>query len=235
MRRARAHPASTQQILELRDRGLTRSEVAEQVDMTVSGAWSRYRKAQPPKPQRLGRWQQILADALDENNRHCALCYRREGRGEEAGMPSVPTPCSALADQLAALEADEESLRAALPNLSGFAAWAALVRLSRIPRELDKFRSSLAGCIDIAQTDGLLPAPKLKGISGVRLHAAHRPEARGPEAGHRERECVRLTNGETGDYSSFLLVNYLPVAAVHEAGCQLVDHVALVQLNSVDT
>jgi hypothetical protein len=35
--------------------------------------------------------------------------------------------------------------------------------------------------------------------------------------------------------SSFPLVNYLPVAPVHEPGCQLVNHVALVQLGSVDT
>jgi hypothetical protein len=35
--------------------------------MTVSGAWSRYRRAQPPKPSRLGRWQQVLAYALDQN------------------------------------------------------------------------------------------------------------------------------------------------------------------------
>jgi hypothetical protein len=68
MRRgARPHPASTQQILELRDQGLTWNEVARQVDMTVSGAWSRYRRARPPKPPRLGRWQQVLADALDQN------------------------------------------------------------------------------------------------------------------------------------------------------------------------
>jgi hypothetical protein len=68
MRRgARPHPASTQQILELRDQGLTWNEVARQVDMTVSGAWSRYRKARPLKPPRLGRWQQVLADALDQN------------------------------------------------------------------------------------------------------------------------------------------------------------------------
>jgi hypothetical protein len=68
MRRgAPAHPASTQQILELRDQGLTWNEVAKQVDMTVSGAWSRYRRAQPPKSPRLGRWQQLLADALDQN------------------------------------------------------------------------------------------------------------------------------------------------------------------------
>jgi hypothetical protein len=62
-----AHPASTQQILELRDQGLTWNEVAQQVDMTASGAWSRYRKARPPKSPRLGRWQQVLADALDQN------------------------------------------------------------------------------------------------------------------------------------------------------------------------
>ena len=41
MRRgAPAHPASTQQILELRDQGLTWPEIAEQVGMTVSGACS---------------------------------------------------------------------------------------------------------------------------------------------------------------------------------------------------
>ena len=46
---ASAHPASTQQILELRDQGLTWNEIAEQVGMTVSGAWSRHRRALPPK------------------------------------------------------------------------------------------------------------------------------------------------------------------------------------------
>jgi hypothetical protein len=35
--------------------------------MTRSGAWSRYRKARPPKPSRLGRWQQVLSDALDHH------------------------------------------------------------------------------------------------------------------------------------------------------------------------
>jgi hypothetical protein len=64
---ASAHPASTQQILELRDHGLTWPEIAEQVDMTVSGAWSRYQRALPPKSPRLGRWQRVLAEALDEN------------------------------------------------------------------------------------------------------------------------------------------------------------------------
>jgi hypothetical protein len=45
-----AHPASTQQILELRDQGLTWNEVATQLGMTVSGAWSRYRRARPALP-----------------------------------------------------------------------------------------------------------------------------------------------------------------------------------------
>jgi hypothetical protein len=68
-----AHPASTQQILELRDQGLTWNEIAKQVDMTVSGVWSRYRRARPPKRPRLGRWQQVLADALDQ---HLAIGVR---------------------------------------------------------------------------------------------------------------------------------------------------------------
>jgi orotate phosphoribosyltransferase-like protein len=63
-----AHPASTQQILELRDQGLTWEEVADRVEMTVSGAWSRYGRAQPPRSPRLGRWQQVLADALEQHN-----------------------------------------------------------------------------------------------------------------------------------------------------------------------
>jgi hypothetical protein len=61
------HPASTQEILDLRDQGLTWTEVAKRVDMTVSGAWSRYRNARPPRPPRLGRWQQVFAEALDQN------------------------------------------------------------------------------------------------------------------------------------------------------------------------
>ena len=64
---APTHPASTQEILDLRDQGLTWTEVAKRVDMTVSGAWSRYRRARPPKPPRLGRWQQVFAEALDQN------------------------------------------------------------------------------------------------------------------------------------------------------------------------
>ena len=35
--------------------------------MTRSGAWSRDRRARRSRPVRLGRWQQVLADALDKN------------------------------------------------------------------------------------------------------------------------------------------------------------------------
>jgi hypothetical protein len=62
-----AHPASTQLTVELRDQGLTWPEVAEHVDMTDSGVWSCYRRARPPKFPRLGRWQQVLAETLDQN------------------------------------------------------------------------------------------------------------------------------------------------------------------------
>jgi hypothetical protein len=62
------HPASTQQILELRDQGLTWNDVAKQVDVTVSRAWCRYRKARPRKLARFGRWQQqVLTDAFGQN------------------------------------------------------------------------------------------------------------------------------------------------------------------------
>jgi IS5 family transposase len=64
---APAHPASTQQIVELRDQDLSWTKIAKKVGMTRSGAWSRYRKARPPKPAGLGRWQQVLVDALDQN------------------------------------------------------------------------------------------------------------------------------------------------------------------------
>jgi hypothetical protein len=82
-----AHPTSTQQILELRDQGLTWTAVAQQVDMTTSDAWSRYRKSLPPKPTRLGGWQQVLADALDRN-----LAIGARSRRDHLGC--APTPLS---------------------------------------------------------------------------------------------------------------------------------------------
>ena len=63
---APAHPASTQHILELRDQGLTWPEIAEQVDMTVSGAWSRYRRARPPKSPRRARIGSPVLEPLND-------------------------------------------------------------------------------------------------------------------------------------------------------------------------
>jgi hypothetical protein len=62
-----AHPASTQQILELRDKRPDLDGDSKTVGMTVSGAWSTYQRARPPKPPTWGRWQKVLADALDHN------------------------------------------------------------------------------------------------------------------------------------------------------------------------
>lgn len=58
---------SDKEILRLRDSGLDMTEVADRLGLTVSGAWSRYRKARPPAPTRLGRWEQVLADGLAQS------------------------------------------------------------------------------------------------------------------------------------------------------------------------
>jgi len=78
-------------------------------------------------------------------------------------MAPVPAACSALADQVAALEAEERSLRAALASLSGFAAWATLVRLSRVQDDLDnRFRPALRECIELGPlADRLFPGELL--------------------------------------------------------------------------
>jgi hypothetical protein len=70
-------------------------------------------------------------------------------------MDPVPAACSALAAGVAAVEAQERSLRASLADHSGFAAWARLVSLSRVRCDLDKYRKALAACIQHA--DALFP------------------------------------------------------------------------------
>jgi hypothetical protein len=75
-RSATAHPASTQQILELRDQGLTWDDVEKQVDMTASVAWSRSWRARPPKSPRSGRWQQVLAEAVEYDGSLPGLPYK---------------------------------------------------------------------------------------------------------------------------------------------------------------
>jgi hypothetical protein len=52
-----ARPASTQQIVELRDQGLTWTDVAEHVKYDCFRCLEPHRKALPPQPPRLGRLQ----------------------------------------------------------------------------------------------------------------------------------------------------------------------------------
>jgi transposase-like protein len=89
-----AHPASTQQILDLRDQGLTWPEIAEQVGMTVSGAWSRHRRARPSKPPQLGRWQ-----------RSCRANIAPEGLRRPSGSRRQLNMCSTAGAQLASKRA----------------------------------------------------------------------------------------------------------------------------------
>jgi hypothetical protein len=60
--------------------------------MPASGAWSRYRRARPPKPARLGPWQQVLADALIKTSR---LAYGQPSQitlAEPPPEPNSPLP-----------------------------------------------------------------------------------------------------------------------------------------------
>jgi hypothetical protein len=70
--------------------------------MTVSGAWSRYRRARPPKSPLLGRWQQVLADALDLN---LAIGVRAAVADHLGRAPTraEPTAARRAAQSLAAL------------------------------------------------------------------------------------------------------------------------------------
>ncbi|HEY8113783.1 MAG TPA: hypothetical protein VII16_13120 [Actinomycetes bacterium] len=77
-------------------------------------------------------------------------------------MPPVPVR-SPLADQAAALEPEERSLRTALANLSGFAARAALVRLGRVQDHHDNtLRPALRSCLELGPlADRLFPGELL--------------------------------------------------------------------------
>jgi anti-sigma factor RsiW len=115
-------------------------------------------------------------------------------------MAPVPAACSALADQVAALEAEERSLRAALANLSGFAAWATLVKLSRVQDDLDnRFRPALRDCIELGPlADRLFPGELLVmdgncvDSSAGRAHRRDRPDGgltAGESSDNRRRWC----------------------------------------------
>lgn len=92
------HPASTQQIVELRDPGLTWPEIAEQIDMTVSGAWSRYRRATRRGPR--------TADHRRHTDSGRHRCEELLGTGAGSGGPALlAEPCST--DQLPSDDANE--------------------------------------------------------------------------------------------------------------------------------
>jgi len=61
-------------------------------------------------------------------------------------MP-VPQACQPIADQITVLEAQEQQLRAQLPNLVGEAAWAALANLGQLRQQLDQAHAALDECI----------------------------------------------------------------------------------------
>lgn len=67
-------------------------------------------------------------------------------------MPPVPAACSAIAERVAALEAEEASVRATVAGLTGFSAWKALARLGRLSRTLAASRKALTACIEHADT-----------------------------------------------------------------------------------
>ena len=62
-------------------------------------------------------------------------------------MPTVPPACQPLADSVAALEVQEQQLRAGLASLVGAAAWTALAQLGLIRQQLADARAALAECV----------------------------------------------------------------------------------------
>jgi hypothetical protein len=55
--------------------------------MTVSNAWSRYRTARLPKPARLDRRQEVVADATDQNLQALSL---------QLSTRQIPEPCEVI-------------------------------------------------------------------------------------------------------------------------------------------
>ena len=63
-------------------------------------------------------------------------------------MPApVPQPCQPIADQLAALEATDQTLRTQLANLVGADAWAALAQLGQTREQISLTQAQLDACI----------------------------------------------------------------------------------------
>lgn len=74
-------------------------------------------------------------------------------------MPAVPPACQPLADEVSALEAQEQQLRAQIPTLVGAAAWTALARLGQIRQQLDAARVALANASVKARAPYRRPLP----------------------------------------------------------------------------
>jgi hypothetical protein len=62
-------------------------------------------------------------------------------------MPPVPPACQPIADSVAALDAQEQQLRAGLASLVGAPAWSALAQLGRVRQQLTDGRVALAECV----------------------------------------------------------------------------------------
>ena len=61
-------------------------------------------------------------------------------------MP-VPQACQPIADQITALEAQEQQLRAQLPALVGARAWTALAKLGQLRQQLEQAHAALDECV----------------------------------------------------------------------------------------
>jgi hypothetical protein len=95
--------------------------------------------------------------------------------------------------------------------------------------------ASFARCENASACRVTGPAPRRRvAVPGAAAAASARTVTSGSS---RSRSAAKspLRDAAKKASTTFPLVNYLPVAPVHEPGCQLVNHVALVQLDSVDT
>jgi hypothetical protein len=122
-------------------------------------------------------------------------------------MPPVPPACQPLADEVTALEAQEQQLRAQLPTLVGAAAWTALARLGQIRQQLDAARVALAECVrqNSAALQATLAVIDVEPASAVPVRIATLWEMT-PDGGAVQREVSNVT----GD--SFAFTGPLPAS-----------------------
>ena len=124
--------------------------------MTLSGVWSRYRRARPPKPSPLGRWQHVLADALDQNLaigvRATVADHlgRSPTRAELTAARRAPTNArlanARRQQQLASLLAEAQRLHRA-------GQWAALIKIGEQLQAIDPAAADPDGLITSARAE----------------------------------------------------------------------------------